>query len=54
MIPYQVNDENKGTCPTKFIEYCAMGKPIVRQAFQALKSSMILPSSQIHPMNLQG
>ena len=29
LIPYHVNDENNGTCPTKFIEYCAAGKPVV-------------------------
>ncbi len=29
LIPYHVNDENNGTCPTKFIEYCAVGKPVV-------------------------
>jgi glycosyltransferase involved in cell wall biosynthesis len=29
LIPYHVNEENNGTCPTKFIEYCAVGKPVV-------------------------
>ena len=29
LIPYHVNEENNGTCPTKFIEYCALGKPII-------------------------
>ena len=37
LIPYQVNDENKGTCPTKFIEYCAMGKPIVSTSLPGIK-----------------
>ncbi len=29
LIPYHVNGENIGTCPTKFIEYCAVGKPVI-------------------------
>ena len=29
LIPYHTNDANLGTCPTKFVEYCAVGKPIV-------------------------
>ncbi|MBT3638298.1 MAG: glycosyltransferase [Opitutae bacterium] len=29
IVPYRLNDANLGTCPNKFIEYCAIGKPIV-------------------------
>ena len=29
LIPYHTNAANLGTCPTKFVEYCAIGKPIV-------------------------
>ena len=29
LIPYKLNQANIGTCPNKFVEYCALGKPIV-------------------------
>ena len=29
LIPYKLNPANIGTCPNKFVEYCALGKPIV-------------------------
>ena len=29
LIPYRTDEANLGTCPTKFIEYCAIGKPII-------------------------
>lgn len=29
LIPYLINEANIGTCPNKFVEYCAVGKPIV-------------------------
>ena len=28
LIPYKTDEANIGTCPTKLIDYCAMGKPV--------------------------
>jgi len=29
LIPYNLDEANLGTCPNKFVEYCAVGKPVV-------------------------
>jgi glycosyltransferase involved in cell wall biosynthesis len=59
LIPYHVNDENIGTCPTKFIEYCAVGKPIVSanlpgiSKFEKLVQLTNSPEEFAHQIELQ-
>ncbi|MBH45183.1 MAG: hypothetical protein CMC93_01025 [Flavobacteriaceae bacterium] len=36
LIPYQINEANWGTCPCKFVEYCAIGKPIISTSLPGL------------------
>lgn len=48
LIPYKTDESNLGTCPTKFIEYCAIGKPIIGTRLPGLEkfSDLLLLSDE--------